>query len=123
MIKVVRAVTGLGLKEAKALVEEAPKPINRVHVFPYWGNARYYRYTVELSSKGETWKQVNVDKPHRQLPHGDFEVRPSTPWNYGLDLDDAQGESDITFTERTVGEKPFSPDGAGVVAQIKMMPT
>ena len=27
VIKVVRAVTGLGLKEAKALVDEAPKPI------------------------------------------------------------------------------------------------
>ena len=27
VIKVVRAVTGLGLKEAKALVDEAPSPI------------------------------------------------------------------------------------------------
>ena len=27
MIKVVRAATGLGLKEAKAIVDEAPKPI------------------------------------------------------------------------------------------------
>ena len=27
VIKVVRAATGLGLKEAKALVDEAPKPI------------------------------------------------------------------------------------------------
>src|ERR671925_47124 len=28
VIKVVRAATGLGLKEAKALVDEAPKPVN-----------------------------------------------------------------------------------------------
>ena len=27
VIKVVRAITGLGLKEAKALVDEAPKPL------------------------------------------------------------------------------------------------
>ena len=27
VIKVVRAITGLGLKEAKALVDEAPKPV------------------------------------------------------------------------------------------------
>ena len=27
MIKAVRAATGLGLKEAKALVDEAPKPV------------------------------------------------------------------------------------------------
>ena len=32
---------------------------------------------------GETWTRVNADKPHRELPHGDFEVRPSTAWNYG----------------------------------------
>src|SRR6201982_3067377 len=30
VIKVVRAATGLGLKEAKALVEEAPKPVKEV---------------------------------------------------------------------------------------------
>ncbi len=33
---------------------------------------------------GEQWTRVNADKPHRDLPHGDFEVRPTTPWNYGL---------------------------------------
>jgi large subunit ribosomal protein L7/L12 len=27
VIKVIRAITGLGLKEAKALVDEAPKPV------------------------------------------------------------------------------------------------
>ena len=34
------------------------KSINRVHLFPYWGNARYYRYTVEVSEDGQTWQQV-----------------------------------------------------------------
>jgi len=29
VIKEVRAITGLGLKEAKALVDEAPKPVNQ----------------------------------------------------------------------------------------------
>ena len=32
VIKVVRAATGLGLKEAKALVDEAPKPVKVEHV-------------------------------------------------------------------------------------------
>ena len=36
---------------------------------------------------GEEWTRVNADKPHRELPHGDFEVRPTTPWNYGLVVD------------------------------------
>jgi hypothetical protein len=68
---------------------------------------------------GETWTRVNADKPHRELPHGDFEVRPTTPWNYALILNEAKPEASVTFEERPVGEIPFSPDGAGVVAKIK----
>ena len=34
---------------------------------------------------GEQWTRINADKPQRDLPHGDFEVRPTTPWNYGAD--------------------------------------
>lgn len=73
-------------------------------------------YSLKL---GETWKQVNMDKPHRELPHGDFEVRPTTPWNYGLLIDEAKPETSITFAEQPVGEKPFSPEGAGMVARVK----
>ena len=41
---------------------------------------------------GEEWTRVNADKPHRELPHGDFEVRPTTPWNYGLAVDPTRPE-------------------------------
>lgn len=64
---------------------------------------------------GEQWTRVHADKPHRELPHADFEVRPTTPWNYGLVLGDAGAEA-LRFEERPVGPQPFSPDGAGVVA-------
>ncbi len=60
---------------------------------------------------GEEWTRVNADKPPRDLPHGDFEVRPATPWNYGL----ASDPKGLRFEERPVGERPFSPDGAGMV--------
>ena len=73
-------------------------------------------YSLKL---GETWTRVNAGKPHRELPHGDFEVRPSTPWNYGLIIDEANPESSITFEERPVGKSPFSPDGAGMAAKVK----
>jgi hypothetical protein len=73
-------------------------------------------YSLKL---GETWKRVNESKPHRELPHGDFEVRPSTPWNYGLILNPARPETSIDFEERPVGEKPFSAEGAGMVARVK----
>jgi hypothetical protein len=78
---------------------------------------------------GEEWTLVNADKPHRELPHADFEVRPSSPWNYGLvasaaDLErsrrgSAEALDSVTFEERPVGERPFSPEGAGVVAHAK----
>ena len=73
-------------------------------------------YSLKL---GETWSRVNADKPHRELPHGDFEVRPSTPWNYGLIIDENQPGNSVQFEERPVGNIPFSPDGAGIVAKAK----
>jgi len=73
-------------------------------------------YSLQI---GEEWTRVNLDKPHRELPHGDFEVRPTTPWNYGLVSDDQHPENGLVFEERPVGERPFSPDGAGVVARAR----
>jgi hypothetical protein len=68
---------------------------------------------------GETWTRVNEGKPHRELPHADFEVRPSTPWNYGVVVDEKNLREAIRFQEKPVGEKPFSPDGAGMAATVK----
>ncbi len=68
---------------------------------------------------GEEWKRINADKPFRELPHGDFEVRPTTPWNYGVLVDETKPETSVTFEEKPIGEKPFSPEGAGVVAKVK----
>jgi len=73
-------------------------------------------YSLQI---GETWTRVNADKPHRELPHGDFEVRPSTPWNYGLVVDERRPDATLTFEERPVGQRPFSPEGAGVVARAR----
>ena len=67
---------------------------------------------------GEEWTRVNADKPHRELPHGDFEVKPTTPWNYGLVVE-GSNVAGLTFEERPIGDKPFSPEGAGVVAKAK----
>ncbi|BCS31775.2 hypothetical protein TBR22_A09790 [Luteitalea sp. TBR-22] len=66
---------------------------------------------------GEQWTRVNADKPHREPPHADHEVRPTTPWNYGLVLDEASPASSLRFEERPVGAQPFSPDGAGMIAR------
>ena len=68
---------------------------------------------------GENWTRVNADKPYRELPHGDFEVRPATDWNYALAVDPAHVQRDVRFEERPIGDKPFSPEGAGMVATAK----
>ncbi len=68
---------------------------------------------------GEEWTRVNADKPHREIPHADFEVRPTTAWNYGLIVDTKQPEATVRFEEQPVGDKPFSPEGAGVVAKAR----
>jgi hypothetical protein len=68
---------------------------------------------------GETWSRVNAEKPHRELPHGDFEVRPATPWNYGPIVDETRPDSSLRFEEKPVGDVPFSPEGAGVVATAR----
>lgn len=68
---------------------------------------------------GESWSRVNAEKPHRELPHADFEVRPTTPWNYGLLLDETEPSKSVRFEERPVGERPFSAEGAGVLAHAR----
>jgi len=68
---------------------------------------------------GEEWTRVNEDKPHRELPHGDFEVRPTTPWNYGLIVDDRRVDDSVRFEERPIGDRPFSPEGAGAIATAR----
>jgi hypothetical protein len=67
----------------------------------------------------ESWTRVNADQPHRELPHGDFEVRPASPWNYGLLLDPAEPDAGLEFEERPLGEHPFSPDGAGTTGRVR----
>jgi hypothetical protein len=73
-------------------------------------------YSLQID---EEWTRIHADKPHRELPHGDFEVRPKSPWNYGLVLDAKRPEGSLVFEERPVGAQPFSPSGTGVVARAR----
>jgi hypothetical protein len=68
---------------------------------------------------GERWERVHEDAPFRELPHADWEVYPTTPWNYALDVGDETLEEDVTFHEHPIGPVPFSPAGAPVTAQVR----
>jgi hypothetical protein len=52
-------------------------------------------------------------------PYADWEVLPKLPWNYALEIDREHPERYLTFEMRPVGERPFSPEGAPVVAKVK----
>ncbi len=67
---------------------------------------------------GEEWKRVNVDKPHRELPHTDWEVYATTPWNYALGLTPENLDT-LRFKEHPIGDVPFSPEGAPVSVKVK----
>ena len=58
---------------------------------------------------GEHWRLIGGEPPH-----GDWEVHPTTPWNYGLALDEGDLEQAVQVETRPVGDSPFSPDGAPV---------
>jgi len=65
----------------------------------------------------EKWRQVNMDKPYRELPHADWEVYPTTPWNYALILNEADVTA-LEFEEGPIGKMPFSPAGAPVKVKV-----
>ncbi len=67
---------------------------------------------------GEKWVRVNEDKPCRELPHADWEVHPTTEWNYGLKIDEENLDACVTFEELPMNDCPFSPEGAPMKATV-----
>jgi len=63
---------------------------------------------------GEDWRKIKGEEPH-----ADWEVHPTTPWNYGLLVDVGNPENSIRVEERPLGESPFSPDGAPLALKAK----
>jgi len=62
---------------------------------------------------GEDWRLIRGTPPH-----GDWEVYPTTAWNYGLDIKADDPDESIAFEKRSVGDCPFSPDGAPLLARV-----
>ena len=66
---------------------------------------------------GEHYRQLKAYHP--TLPTADWEVSPTTPWNYGLVLDrEAPGKS-IRVTTKKPGRLPFAQASAPVVLKVK----
>jgi hypothetical protein len=67
---------------------------------------------------GEEWKRIREYIEHKPFPVADWEVYPTTPWNYALDLDE-EVVKNLKFIERPLGGCPFSPDGAPISVSVK----
>jgi DUF1680 family protein len=63
---------------------------------------------------GEQWRKVRGE-----LPHADWEVHPTTPWNYALQIDREHPERSCSFEAVPVGDCPFSPDEAPTRLRVK----
>jgi len=62
---------------------------------------------------------VPLQAHHKTLPAIDWEVHPTTPWNYGLVLDRTAPERHISVATRRVGKVPFAQQDAPVVLRVR----
>jgi len=64
---------------------------------------------------GEQWRKVDHGMAHpAKPPAADWEVLPTTPWNYGLILDLNHPGTSVHVVEKPMGQFPFSADGTPV---------
>jgi hypothetical protein len=69
---------------------------------------------------GERWQKIKegMSRPAR-APAADWEVNPTTPWNYGLIVDQVDPGRSVQVIEKALGQFPFSPEGAPVEIRVK----
>jgi DUF1680 family protein len=81
----------------------------------YMGSVAIYRGPLVYSLRiGEDWKLIGGTPPH-----GDWEVYPTTLWNYGLKLDTNNLVNSIQVNLKSLNNMPFSPEGSPVELMVK----
>ena len=63
---------------------------------------------------GEKWVKYRGEEPH-----ADYEIYPTTPWNYGLSVNIENPEDSIQIRTKPMGDPVFSPDGAPIEMFVK----
>lgn len=63
---------------------------------------------------GEQWKRIRGEEPH-----ADYEVYPTTKWNYGLVLDLDNLEKSVKVVKKPMGDPLFSSSGAPIELHVK----
>jgi uncharacterized protein len=69
---------------------------------------------------GEDWKKLSSGMHKPAIPPAaDWEVLPTTSWNYGLAIDPTNPEKSLQLIEREVGKIPFSSEDAPIEIKVK----
>ena len=68
-------------------------------------------YSLEI---GEKWKAIRVNGKA-----SDWEVSPTTPWNYALDISESNPQSSFTLVMKPMGDQPFSPEGTPLAMEAQ----
>jgi DUF1680 family protein len=76
--------------------------------------------------RGPLYYSLKIGEDHRELkshhatlPVKDWEIHPTTPWNYGLVIDPKNPEKSLQVKARKAGKVPFANDAAPVVLTAK----
>jgi DUF1680 family protein len=88
--------------------------------------SRGYRNSASISrgpllyslAIGEKWKKL-PDQSRDKGKASDWEVNPTTPWNYALVISATDPQSSFGVVMRKQGEQPFSPEGTPVALSAK----
>lgn len=86
----------------------------------YQGLVSIYRGPLLYGLKiGERWNKIGGTEPH-----ADWEVIPTTPWNYGLIINQQKLEDSFRVETSDISTIPFDPESAPVrlIAQAKRIP-
>ncbi|MGH9612422.1 MAG: beta-L-arabinofuranosidase domain-containing protein, partial [Bryobacteraceae bacterium] len=63
---------------------------------------------------GESWREEKQTGPAK-----DWEVFPTTPWNYALVVDPKNPARSLAVTEKTIARQPFAPGTAPIEISAK----
>jgi len=100
-------------KVTRVLDLRLPMPVHLYHGFN--DSAAIERGPLVYALKiGTEWKKVKDN-----LKFADWEVFPTTPWNYALQIDRERPERSLSFEERPIGSPPFSAQSLPVIARVK----
>jgi hypothetical protein len=67
---------------------------------------------------GEDWRRIHADAPLRELPHADWEVHPTTPWNYALVVDELAFATGAVLLEQPLSFPVFAPGQAPIALRV-----